>query len=147
MIGGTPGVQFQIEARRVIGSSKLLFGREQAERQPSMTVQRVPSAWREGGTFSDFKAMNEDEPHAERTVYRRGQFPRTAGVEVGKAKGLNEMETNPNGKKALTDEAYYVNAADLADKSIVLMQQGLDPFFLSISTWAVVQADQCQAVN
>jgi hypothetical protein len=49
------------------------------------------------------------------------------------------MEINQNAKKSLTDEAYYVSAADLADKIIVLMQQGFDPLLLSSSTWALVQ--------
>jgi hypothetical protein len=57
------------------------------------------------------------------------------------------METYPNTKKILTDEVFYVNAADLADKVIVLMQQGFDPLFLSTSTWALVQTSQCQAIN
>jgi hypothetical protein len=57
------------------------------------------------------------------------------------------METNPNAKKTLTDEVFYVSAADLADKVIVLMQQGFDPLFLSTSTWALVQTSQCQAIN
>jgi hypothetical protein len=61
------------------------------------------------------------------------------GVGVGEAKGPNEMETHSNVKKTLTDEAYHVSAADLADKIIVLMQQGFDPLLLSSSTWAVVQ--------
>jgi hypothetical protein len=57
------------------------------------------------------------------------------------------METNRNTEKILTDEVFYVNAADLADKIIVLMQQGFDPLFLSTSTWALVQTSQCQAIN
>jgi hypothetical protein len=57
------------------------------------------------------------------------------------------METNPITTKVAMDEAYYVSAADLADKIIVLMQQGLDPLFLSTSTWALVQTSQCQAIN
>jgi hypothetical protein len=69
------------------------------------------------------------------------------GVEGGQIQEPNEMATNPNTKKLPTDEAYYVSAADLADKIIVLMQQGLDPLFLSTSTWALVQTSQCQAVN
>jgi hypothetical protein len=69
------------------------------------------------------------------------------GVEGGQIQEPNEMATNPNTKKLPTDEAYYVSAADLADKIIVLMRQGLDPLFLSTSTWALVQTSQCQAVN
>jgi hypothetical protein len=57
------------------------------------------------------------------------------------------METNRNTKKIRTDEVFYVNAADLTDKVIVLMQQGFDPLFLSTSTWALVQTSQCQAIN
>jgi hypothetical protein len=57
------------------------------------------------------------------------------------------METNPNIKKVPTNEVFYVSAADLADKIIVLMQHGLDPLLLSTSTWALVQASQCQAIN
>jgi hypothetical protein len=57
------------------------------------------------------------------------------------------MATNPNTKKVPTDEAYYVSAADLADKIIVLMQHGLTPLFLSTSTWALVQASQYQGIN
>jgi hypothetical protein len=51
---------------------------------------------------------------------------------------------NNNG---LTNEGYYVNAADLADKIIVLMQHGLDPLFISTSTWALVQTRRYQAIN
>jgi hypothetical protein len=46
-----------------------------------------------------------------------------------------------------TDDAYFVSAADLADKIIVLMQHGLNPLFLSASTWALVQASQYQGIN
>jgi hypothetical protein len=53
------------------------------------------------------------------------------------------MEANPNTKKVAANEVFYVSAADLADKIIVLMQQGLDPLLLSTSTWALVQASQC----
>jgi hypothetical protein len=91
--------------------------------------------------------MNKDNPYAERTVYRAGELARTAGVEVCEAKGLNEMETRPNIKKVPTNEVFYVSAVDLADKIIVLMQQGFDPLFLSTSTWALVQTSQCQAIN
>jgi hypothetical protein len=57
------------------------------------------------------------------------------------------MATNPNTKEVPKDEAYYVSAADLADKIVVLMQQGLDPLFISTSTWALVQTSQYQAIN
>jgi hypothetical protein len=100
------------------------------------------------GSGSNFKAMNGDNPRAERAVCNdAGELPRTTGVEVGEAKGLNEMETDPNIKKVPTNEVFYVSAADLADKIIVLMQHGLDPLLLSTSTWALVQASQCQAIN
>jgi hypothetical protein len=69
------------------------------------------------------------------------------GVGVGEAKGPNEMETHSNVKKTLTDEAYHVSAADLADKIIVLMQRGSNPLFLSTSTWALVRASQYQGIN
>jgi hypothetical protein len=80
-------------------------------------------------------------------VYDAGELPRTTGVEVGEAKRLNEMETNPNIKKIPANEVFYVSVADLADKIIVLMQHGLDPLLLSTSTWALVQASQGQAIN
>jgi hypothetical protein len=67
-------------------------------------------------------------------------------VELGGVQELNEMAATKN-KKVPTDEAYYVSAADLADKVIVLMQHALDPLFLSTSTWALVQTSQCQAIN
>jgi hypothetical protein len=51
---------------------------------------------------------------------------------------------NNNG---LTNEGYYVNAADLADEIAVLMQHGLDPLFISTSTWALVQTRQYQAIK
>jgi hypothetical protein len=47
----------------------------------------------------------------------------------------------------LTNEGYYVNAADLADEIAVLMQYGLDPLFISTSTWALVQRRQYQRIN
>jgi hypothetical protein len=56
-------------------------------------------------------------------------------------------QTKLNIKKTLTDEVFYASAADLADKIIVLMQQGLDPLFLSTSTWALVQTSQGRAIN
>jgi hypothetical protein len=55
------------------------------------------------------------------------------------------MATKKN--NAPINEGYYVNAADLADKIVVLMQHGLDPLFISISTWALVQTSQYQAIN
>jgi hypothetical protein len=91
--------------------------------------------------------MNQENPHVERTVYRAGKLPRTARVEVGEAKRLNEMETKPNLKKVPTNEVSYVRAADFADKIIVLMPDGFDPLLLSTSTWALVQTSQCQAIN
>jgi hypothetical protein len=70
----------------------------------------------------------------------------TLGLELGGVQELNEMAVTKQ-KMAPTDEAYYVSAADLADKIIVLMLRGLDPLSLSSSTWAVVQTSQCQAIN
>jgi hypothetical protein len=95
----------------------------------------------------NFKAMRGP-PRAERCVCDdAGELPGITGVEVGVAKGLNEMETNPNIKKVPNDQVFYVSAADLADKIIVLMQYGLDPLLLSTSTWALVQTSQCHAIN
>jgi hypothetical protein len=74
-----------------------------------------------------------------------GAVPRTAGVELDAVRELNEMATTNN--NALINDAYYVNAAELADKIVVLMQHGLDPLFISTSTWALVQTSQFQAVN
>jgi hypothetical protein len=68
-----------------------------------------------------------------------------ASVRFQEPRKLNEMATKNN--KALTNEAYHVSAADLADKIVVLMQQGFDPLFLSTSTWALVRANQSQAIN
>jgi hypothetical protein len=73
-------------------------------------------------------------------------LPRTAGVELGRAQELNAMVATKNNNLP-TDEAYYVSAAELAHKIIVLMQQGLDPLFLSTYTWALVQMNQCQTIN
>jgi hypothetical protein len=41
-------------------------------------------------------------------------------------KGL-EMKKISNTKKALTDDIYYVSAADVADKIMDHMRRGLDP--------------------
>jgi hypothetical protein len=99
------------------------------------------------GSGSNFMAMNGDNPRAERGVCKNaGELRRTTGVEVGRAKGLNEMDKS-NTKKVPKNEVFYVNAADLADKNIVLTRHGLDPLLLSTSTWALVQASQCQAIN
>jgi len=81
------------------------------------------------------------------TLRQRGIGQQLYGYERGEAKELNEMETNPNTKKVPTNEVFHVSAADLADKIIVLMQHGVDPLLLSTSTWALVQASQCQAIN
>jgi len=70
-----------------------------------------------------------------------------AALGFGKAKGLNEMETNPNAKNTLRDDAYYVSAADLADKLIVLMLQGIDPLLLNKSTWALVNEGASRGVE
>ena len=67
-------------------------------------------------------------------------------LETGGVQELNEMAATKN-KNVPTDEAYYVSAAELADKIIVLMQQGLDPLFLRTSTWALVHTSQCLAIN
>ena len=50
-------------------------------------------------------------------------------------------------KKVPTDEAYYVSAADLADKIIVLMQHGFDPLLLSTSTWAFARTSRRVVAN
>jgi hypothetical protein len=78
-------------------------------------------------------------------VYGFGALPRTAGVELGALRELNEMATKND--KALTNDACHLSAADLADKIVVLMQHGLDPLFISTSTWALVQTRQYQAIN
>jgi hypothetical protein len=49
--------------------------------------------------------------------------------------------------KPPTDEAYYVSAAELADKIILLMQQGFDPLFLSTSAWTFVQTSRRVVAN
>jgi hypothetical protein len=89
------------------------------------------------GSVSNLRAMKKHKPNAKKSCM--------ASVRFREPREFNEMATKNN--KALTNEAYYVSAADLADKIVVLMQQGLDPLFLSTSTWALVQASQCQAVN
>ena len=99
------------------------------------------------GAGADFKAMNQDNPHAEELYIAPVDFREQRGCELSEAQGADEMKTNRNANKATTDEAYYVSAADLADKIIVLMQQGSDPLLLSTSTWALVQTSQCQAIN
>jgi hypothetical protein len=47
------------------------------------------------------------------------------------------MKIAAKNNNGLTNEGYYVNAADLADEIAVLMQYGLDPLFISTSTWAL----------
>jgi hypothetical protein len=80
-------------------------------------------------------------------VYGVGALPITTGVEGSEVQESNDMATNPNTKEVPTDEAYYVSAADLADKIIVLMQRGSNPLFFSTSTWALVRASQYQGIN
>ena len=76
-------------------------------------------------------------------MYGVGALPRTAGVKLDTVRRLNE---DGNQEQQWTkNEGYYVNAADLADKMAVLMQYGLDPLFISTSTWALVQTRQYQA--
>ncbi len=41
-------------------------------------------------------------------------------------------------QKALTDEIYYVSAADVADKIMEYMWRGLDPLQFSSSTLALI---------
>jgi hypothetical protein len=41
------------------------------------------------------------------------------------------MKKIANTQKALTDDIYYVNAADVADKLIERMRRGLDPLLFS----------------
>jgi hypothetical protein len=122
-------------------------GRTGRDSHESVGEQRVPALSANVGSDSNFKAMNGDNPRAESALSGAGEFPRTTGVEVGEAKGLNEMETKPSIKKLPTNEAFCVSAADLADKIIILMQHGFAPLFLSTSTWALVQTSRCQAIN
>jgi hypothetical protein len=96
------------------------------------------------GSGCDFKAMNQDDAYAEELYIA---LPLIGRVEVGGAKGVKEMREKPNTKKVPTDEAYYVGAAELADKFIVLMQQGRDPLFLSTSTWDLVQTSLDHEMN
>jgi hypothetical protein len=55
------------------------------------------------------------------------------------------MATNPNTKKLPTDEAYYVSAGDLADKTIFLMLHGLNPLQVSSSMRVLIHTcpDRC----
>jgi hypothetical protein len=80
-------------------------------------------------------------------VYGVGALPITTGVEGSEVQEPNGMATNPNTREVPTDEAYYVSAADLADKIIILMQQGFDPLFLSTSTWASLQTSRRVVAN
>jgi hypothetical protein len=61
--------------------------------------------------------------------YDAGELPRTTGVNLGGVQEQNEMATAKN-KDVPTDDAYYVSAADLADKIIAFMQRGCDPLQL-----------------
>jgi hypothetical protein len=97
------------------------------------------STWREGGIGSNFNAMNEANSHAEKRSDGVGELPRIAGVEVAEAQGDSmSMERKQNTTAAPTDEAYFVSAADLADKIISLMQRGLNPMQLSNSAWLLI---------
>jgi hypothetical protein len=93
------------------------------------------------GSGTDFMAMNSDNPHAERTVYRAGELARTTGVELGGVQELNEMAATEN-KKVPTDETYHVSAEDLADKIIALMQRGCNPLQLSRRTQVIFQTSR-----
>jgi hypothetical protein len=57
------------------------------------------------------------------------------------------MATDPTTATATMDDIYYVSAADLADKLIVLMQQGCDPLLLNTSMWALVQTSQSEPLD
>jgi hypothetical protein len=72
-------------------------------------------------------AMNADYPRAVRAV-RHGCASEKTGADLGVVQELNEM---PATKNVPTDDAYYVSAADLADKIIVLMQRGSNPLHRS----------------
>jgi hypothetical protein len=48
----------------------------------------------------------------------------------------DSMKANANQQRVLTDDTYYVSAADLADKIIDRMQRGLGPLQLSNFTAA-----------
>ena len=50
-------------------------------------------------------------------------------------------------KKIPTDDAYYVSAAELADKIIVLMQRGCNPLQLNRRTRVIFQTSRPVVVN
>ena len=50
------------------------------------------------------------------------------------------MKKIANMQKTLTDDIYYVNAADVADKLIERMRRGLDPLLFSSSSLALISA-------
>jgi hypothetical protein len=50
------------------------------------------------------------------------------------------MKKNATGQKTLTDDIYYVSAADVADKLIERMRRGFDPLLLGSSPLALIAA-------
>jgi hypothetical protein len=50
------------------------------------------------------------------------------------------MKKIANTQKTLTDDIYYVSAADVADKLIDRMRRGLDPLLFSSSSFALISA-------
>jgi hypothetical protein len=50
-------------------------------------------------------------------------------------------------KRVPTDETYYVSAAELADKIIVLMQRGSNPLLLNRRTRVIFQTSRPVVVN
>jgi hypothetical protein len=50
------------------------------------------------------------------------------------------MKKIANTQKTLTDDIYYVSAADVADKLIDRMRRGLDPLLFSNSSSAFISA-------
>jgi hypothetical protein len=51
------------------------------------------------------------------------------------------MKVVANSSRILTDDAYYVSAAAVADKIIARMQRGLDPLLMRRSMLAFIPAD------
>lgn len=51
-----------------------------------------------------------------------------------------DMKKVANNQKALTDDIYYVSAADVADKLIERMRRGFDPLLLGSSPLALISA-------
>jgi hypothetical protein len=50
------------------------------------------------------------------------------------------MKKIANAQKTLTDDIYYVNAADVADKLIERMRRGLDPLLFPSSSLDPISA-------